>query len=98
MRRETIVTNGKNETVTTWADGFGIWHARVRFPAPGYTPDELAESVDRLRRKARRAIRRALTERHAPTPLRPTRVELHEKDEALGGELVRSLTYREVEY
>lgn len=53
----------KDETVTTWANAFGRWHARVDFPAPGYGPGYLDGHVDRIRAKARRAIRREIGQR-----------------------------------
>jgi hypothetical protein len=51
------------ETVTTWANGYGIWHARVNFPANGYTDEYLANHGRRIRAKARRAIRREIEAR-----------------------------------
>lgn len=51
------------ETVTTWADGFGRWHARVRFAEPGYGRDALDRNADRVRARARRAIRREVIAR-----------------------------------
>ncbi len=51
------------ETVTTYADGFGRWHARVQFPEPGYGPQYLDANIDRIRAKARRAIRREMLAR-----------------------------------
>jgi hypothetical protein len=53
---------GKGETVTTWANGFGVWHAKVEFPYPGYG-DYLDEAIGRIRRKAVRAIRREIIAR-----------------------------------
>lgn len=34
------LTAPERETVTTWADGFGRWHARVTFPG-GYELDHM---------------------------------------------------------
>lgn len=54
--------------VTTWADGFGVWHAAV--PQHAY-----ARPAD----AARRAIRRELAERESPRyDPRVTGVRLHE--------------------
>lgn len=61
-------TRGTDETVVTWADGFGTWHARVEFPFPGYGPQYLAENITRIRAKARRAIRRELVARYQVSP------------------------------
>lgn len=67
------------ETVHTWADAFGIWHARVTFPG-GYGPSHLGANIDRIRAKARRAIRREIVERegkwHDPN-LRGYRCAVH---------------------
>lgn len=52
------------ESVTTWADGFGTWHAKITLPE-GYGPDHMAHTMPRLRAKARRAIRRELNVRGA---------------------------------
>ncbi|WNY15204.1 hypothetical protein SEA_MACGULLY_102 [Rhodococcus phage MacGully] len=51
------------EQVTVWADGFGRWFARVDFPEPGYGPQYLDGAIDRIRAKARRAIKRAVLAR-----------------------------------
>lgn len=61
------------ECVTTWADGYGIWRARIDFPErvdAGF----LEQHYGRIRTKARRAIREELLARQAPMSLRPTRV------------------------
>ena len=52
-----------SEIITTWADGFGNWHAKVTFPYPGYGPQYLESNIDRIRAKARRAIRREILAR-----------------------------------
>lgn len=52
-----------DECVRTYADSFGIWHARVIFPEPGYEPAYLAAHNKRIRAKARRAIRREVAQR-----------------------------------
>lgn len=54
------------ETVTTWADGFGRWHARVT--VPGADSAYLREHASRIRAKARRAIRREITVRDTVGP------------------------------
>ncbi|RDI16392.1 hypothetical protein DFR72_12521 [Lentzea flaviverrucosa] len=46
------------ETVATWADGFGRWHAPVRFDAAGYGSDVMAAHAVRVRARACRAVRR----------------------------------------
>jgi hypothetical protein len=58
------------ETVRTWADGFGTWHAVVE-RAGGFPDSEMT----RVRNRARRAIRRELAARQAPGTLAPVRVK-----------------------
>lgn len=58
-----IVEPAVTESVHTYADGFGIWHARVEFPSPGYGPGYLDAEWSRIRAKARRAIRREILAR-----------------------------------
>lgn len=62
------VIDRTGESVVTWADGFGTWHARVSFPSPGYGPAFIAAHIDRVRAKARRAIRRELVARYQLSP------------------------------
>ncbi len=54
---------GSVERVHTWADSFGVWHARVEFPGAGYGPTHLEGQITRIRAKARRAIRREVAAR-----------------------------------
>lgn len=70
----TLIT--ARETVTTYADGYGRWYARVDF-APGYTPDQIERHINRIRAKARRYIRAELIARQG-APLGPVRVEVTE--------------------
>jgi hypothetical protein len=65
------------ETVTVWANGYGRWHARITFPA-AYGPAELAAARVRVRRKARRRIRQAITLRGECGPGWPCRVVLRD--------------------
>ena len=56
------------DTVETWADGFGVWHARILCASHGYgNAGEYAldRHWTRLRAMARRAIRRELELRDA---------------------------------
>lgn len=81
------------ETVATWADGHGAWHARVTFPGRGYGPAHLDQHIDRIRAKARRAIRREILAREAG-PVAPIRVHVaaHDLDSM---NVMRSITYAE---
>lgn len=46
--------------VTTWADGFGVWHAAIEYP---YTADTFRATARAAVVAARRAIRAELSER-----------------------------------
>jgi len=82
------------ETVKVWANGYRRWHVRVTFPAPGYGPSHLAGEIDRIRAKARRAIRRAVIERGESGPGWVCRVEVAESDlDSLN--VTQSITFRE---
>lgn len=65
-----------------WADGFGVWHAQVTFPAGAERPEPDA-SVIKIRAFARAAMRAAIEARGNGTPF-VCRVELVElvKDDA----------------
>lgn len=52
------------ETLSVWANGFGVWSCRVTFPGIGYGPLYLDANADRIRAKARRAIRREILARN----------------------------------
>lgn len=83
----------QDETVTTWADGFGTWHARVNFSGIGYGPAYLDQHIDRIRAKARRAIRREILARQAG-PISPVRVHVTANDlDSMN--VMRSITYSE---
>lgn len=85
--------NGAGEIVTTHADARGNWHAKIIFPAPGYGPQYLAENSDRIRAKARRAIRSEIAQRQAE-PVGTVRVEVTENSlDHLNR--MRSITYSE---
>lgn len=80
-------------TAHTWADGFGVWHARIGLPGNGYTPQQLEANKERIRSKARRAIRREIGIRQAPQSFT---VHLQVAGSDLGANnLTRSITYKE---
>lgn len=82
------------EIVSTWADGFGRWHARVQFPEPGYGRVQVEREADRVRARARRAIRRELAAREKLGPGWKCRVQI--VDAITGpGLVMRSITYAE---
>lgn len=83
----------ETETVNTYADSFGVWHARVTFPEPGYGPAHLEANNDRIRAKARRAIRREIAARQGEQRLT---VRVHVVDIELGSmNRMESITYAE---
>lgn len=87
--------NGADEIVVTGADAYGNWHAKVIFPAPGYGPQYLDENADRIRAKARRAIRREIGARQFT--LDSWRCEIEVKANSLDHlNRMRSITYGEV--
>ena len=84
------------ETVTTWADGFGNWHAKVTFPAPGYGPAYLEEHGARIRAKAQRAIKREIEKRSGPANWTGYRVRVQvEANELNAQNQMRSIVYGE---
>lgn len=91
--RPSITSRPETERVHAWADGFGTWHARVAFPDEGYGPRYLDEHADRIRAKARRAIRCELQARQG-APLGTVRLEV-ESTELDHMNLMHSITYVE---
>lgn len=83
-----------DEKVATWANGFGVWHARITFPAPGYDATEMTEHAGRVRGKARRAIREEITSRGETGPGWVCRIEEAETEVGADG-VTKSITYRE---
>lgn len=84
-----------SELVTTWADSSGVWHCRIEFPSPGYGPGHLERHHDRIRAKARRAIRTELAQRENLDPGWRCRIEVSDND-LDHMNVMRSLTFREV--
>jgi hypothetical protein len=83
----------KRNKVTTWADGFGRWYARVDLAIA--TPSDTLP-IDSVRRVARRAIRREIELRNHPKYLEGyvTRIEIDKTD--LGADnRFYSITFRE---
>ena len=52
----------KKNKVETWADGYGVWHAKVTLAIA--TPSDTL-NIDNVRRVARRAIKRELMARQS---------------------------------
>lgn len=82
------------ESVTWWADSFGRWHVKVAFPGRGYGPDTLQAEGDRIRAKARRAMRREISARQTVGPGWRCAIEVAEND-LDHMNVMRSITYRE---
>ena len=78
-------------SVTTWANGYGIWHAKVKLGVA--TPSDGLNS-DSLRATARRAIRRELKERDAYSGNYRVRIEVVANELGADNRLY-SITYAE---
>ena len=68
------------DTVTTYADGFGLWHAVISCRDGGYGNAgewNLDRHWSRLRAMARRAIRRELAVRSEASPDYALRLDVH---------------------
>lgn len=91
-------TRGRNahsdEKTVTWADAHGRWHVRIELPSPGYGPAELKQWGERLRRKARRAVRREIEARGTVGAGWRCRIEVEERD-LTPDDVTRSITWRE---
>lgn len=61
------------ETVRTWADGFGRWHASVTI-SDTVEPNYADGSAQRIRAKARRHIRAEIEARGNGQPIRPVHI------------------------
>ena len=57
----------RDYTITTWADGFGVWHARADFPYGCGNTGDGERLLANARRAARAAIVRELVEREQTT-------------------------------
>lgn len=98
-------------TTETWADGFGNWHARVEFEPALSVNDSRREfnldaKWDTIRRAARRAILRELTEREQTTSetygqaearMRDyLKIEVETTSDRQGFGILHSVTFKEV--
>jgi hypothetical protein len=81
------------EKVTTWANGYGLWHARVTLSEP-YGPSALAAEIDRIRAKARRAIKSEIRQRQSVQNFRCA-IQIVDKD-LDHMNVTRSITFAEV--
>jgi hypothetical protein len=81
----------KRNKVTTWADGFGRWYARVDLAIA--TPSDTLP-IDSVRRVARRAIRREVSLREMVGEYYQFNIEIYKTD--LGADnRFYSITFRE---
>lgn len=79
--------------VETWADGFGVWHAKVTLAIA--TPSDTLP-IDSVRGVARRAIRREIEARSPREGLGDYRVRIEIDKTNLGADnRFYSLTFRE---
>jgi hypothetical protein len=89
---------GEGETVTTWADGFSTWHARIDFSGDGSPWADFKQEMPRLRAKARRRIRAELEQRgNGYGPGEPCRVDVRGRkmSDPGGPDTVKSITFCE---
>ena len=61
------MTKERDYTITTWADGCGVWHARADFPYGCGNTGDGERLFKNARRAARAAIVRELVERERTT-------------------------------
>ena len=83
-------------TVTTWADGFGIWHAKVS-DSIGWGnagKRDIARHWSNIRARARRAIRAEILAREAG-PIEPVRLEVENTSDPTGTGVIFSVTFKE---
>ena len=81
----------RDYTVTTWADGYGLWHARVSCTGLGWGNTSEAPHHSVHRERARRAIKRELEARGEGCIL-----SLHVVDNEIDHmNLLRSITFAE---
>lgn len=85
----------KDYTLTTWANGYGVWHCRIDFngAGAGNGPEGL-ELVENARAAAQKKIRKEIIDREAPTKIRRLKYEVVANREASTGQLM-SLTIAE---
>ena len=60
-----IQATRKDWRLTTWADAFGVWHARIASDAGwgNVYPHHIESHMDAMRSRARRAIRKEISAR-----------------------------------
>jgi hypothetical protein len=83
-------------TVTTWADGFGTWHARVQRERGwgNVGADSLDAHWANLRRRARLAIRAEIEARESG-PIGPVRIEVEQVNDPTGTGWITSVVFVE---
>lgn len=83
-------------TVKTWADGYGIWHARVSDPRGWGNAGErnIARHIDSIRATARRAIRREILARE-DGPIAPVRLVVENTSDPTGTGVIFAVTFKE---
>ena len=95
---EFTYTINKDFTLLTWANGYGIWHAKATFePALGNTPAANA-IVERALKQMKRSIRAEISERMAPKKCCRLSYEVKNNETQLGTGRLISLTIAERAY
>lgn len=80
-------------TITTWANGYGTWHAKVELGQA--RPSDLLD-IDNIRRVARRAIRREVEARNKVGKNYEFRLDIKETD-LKADNRIYSVTFKEME-
>jgi hypothetical protein len=83
-------------TVTTWADNFGTWHAKVSDPIGWGNAGErnITRHIPNIRQRARRAIRREILARESG-PIKPIEIEIEKTSDPTGTGVIFAITFRE---
>ena len=84
----------KDYKLSTYADGFGIWHCHIVYPIALGNTGEAEAIVSNSMRAAKRAIRAAMVERMEPVKTKRLSYKVAANDTASDNRL-RSLTIAE---
>jgi hypothetical protein len=82
-------------TLSTYANGFGIWHCRITYPIALGNTGEAEAIIGRSMRAAKRAIRAAIVERMEPVKTKRLSYEVVGSDDLPSLNRMRSLTIAE---
>jgi hypothetical protein len=98
MAEFTYSERNEDFTLLTWANGYGVWHAKATFTTPlGNTPEAI-EISERALKKMKQAIRAEIVERMAPKKCRRLTYEVKANEVQPGSGRLMSLTISERAY